>query len=138
MRYSEYINRLHKARLAILKEVIPDPDKLLNSLEQFVNILQAALNDPNISTYQMSGITNSSIYTIAYIIEELRKIDKIPGRCKDCEYLEVSGAYAECNYSTCILHPDGFCDRFRKREGRNINEEKILSTLDALYEEPTK
>ncbi len=120
MRFAEYIKRSHKARLAILKEVNPDPDKLIGSLEQFVNILQEALNDPEISHYQMGGITNSTVYALGCIADDLKKIEKVPGHCKDCEYADCRGPYAECNFSTSILTPDCFCDRFRKREKRHV------------------
>ena len=134
MRYSEYVNRAHKLRLELFKN--PDYEKLLSIIQQASNIMQEVAFDPDVSSGCIRGISSTIGYIIESAMEDIRKCDPIPGRCKDCEYLEVTGPYAECRFTTSILTPDGFCDRFRKREGRNINEEKILSTLDALYEEP--
>lgn len=115
MRYADYINRAHKLRLELFKN--PDYEKLLSISQQASNIMQEAAYDPDIKSYDtIKGLVDSIGCIIDVIIEDIRKYDTIPGRCKDCEYLEVSGAYAECRFTTTILYPDGFCDRFQKRE----------------------
>lgn len=117
MLYSEYINRAHRLRLELFKN--PDYDKLLSIIQQASSILQDATYDPDIKTYDtIIGLVDSISFIIEVLVEDIRKYEPIPGHCKDCQHLEITGPYAECRHSISVLSPDDYCSWFEaKGEG---------------------